>query len=130
MDEYLKETKPPARSTSPDVYMPLRLQCSLRGSENDEIGGSVTGLGRGTAGAGGGRLVSSSGRGAAGGQQGEAFGLVASASEIRAKLSLRGEMIVPALGVRLTPIAPLALLHTALYQSLLTRGGEAKPQSG
>lgn len=48
----------------------------------------------------------------------------------RATLSLRGEMIVPAVGVRLTPIPPLALLHTALYQSLLTRGAEDKPQSG
>lgn len=47
-----------------------------------------------------------------------------------ATLSLRGEMLVPALGVRLTPIAAPALLHTALYQSLLTRGAEVKLQSG
>ncbi|CAN0535085.1 unnamed protein product, partial [Ectocarpus sp. 8 AP-2014] len=39
-------------------------------------------------------------------------------------------MIAPALGVRLTPIAAPALLHTALYQSLLSRGAEDKLQSG
>lgn len=47
-----------------------------------------------------------------------------------ATLSLRAEMIAPALGVRLTPIAAPALLHTALYQSLLGRGAEDKLQSG
>lgn len=119
-----------AKSADPAVFTPLRLQCSLK-----KRGGG--GRGRG----GGGTSCSVSGdngkdppprsphriadNSAAGAQRGRQACLRGASM-----LSLRGEMVVPALGVRLTPIAAPALLHTALFQSLLTRGAEAKLQSG
>lgn len=96
-----------AKSASPTVFTPVRFQCFLRQQRSRVSNG---GRHRGAAREGG------------RGREGQAAE--------RATLSLRGEMVVPAVGLRLTPIAPLALLHTALYQSLMTRGAEGKPMSG
>lgn len=89
-----------AKSASPEIFTPLRLQCSLKGHRAAARDGS------------------------------RRRGRDGSEASAQATLSLRGEMVVPGLGVRLTPIASLALLHTALYQSLLTRGADEKLQSG
>lgn len=112
-----------AKSADPAVFTPLRLQCSLkkrgvggggtRCSNNGKDQSPRTPRRRADEPAGGGVQT---------GRQAFLHGA--------ATLSLRGEMVMPALGVRLTPIAAPALLHTALFQSLLTRGAEARLQSG
>lgn len=102
-----------AKSADPAIFTPLRLQCSLK---------SRGGAGDGFSSNGGGERCA--------GQEQTRKWAGGSAAAVRTTLSLRGEMIVPALGVRLTPVAAPALLHTALFQSLLTRGAEAKLQSG
>lgn len=103
-----------AKSSNPALFMPLRLQCSLK--RRGVSGGGPGGGGSGNAFA---RPRRQAGR-----------EVEAQEAMVPATMSLRGEMVIPAVGIRLTPIAPLALLHTALYQSLLTRGAEDKLQSG
>lgn len=107
-----------AKSADPAIFTPLRLQCSLktRGG-NGGHGGTNSSLSSNN-----GKDQSPRHLHRQSGRQGFLQGA--------ATLSLRGEMVVPALGVRLTPIAAPALLHTALFQSLLTRGAESKLQSG
>lgn len=113
-----------AKSADPKAFTPLRLQCSLKRRRGANEGHNNN---------------NSNGRDAFASRRRQADD---SAADIRsdrekafpkgaaATLSLRGEMIMPALEVRLTPVAAPALLHTALYQSLLTRGAEDKLQSG
>lgn len=109
-----------AKSADPAVFSPLRLQCSLK-----KRGGG-----------GGGAIGSNSGQDQSPRRRtnNSAGGVVQTGRQAflqgAATLSLRGEMVVPALGVKLAPIAAPALLHTALFQSLLTRGAETKLQSG
>lgn len=121
-----------AKTASPEIFTPLHLQCFLKhrdgggsGGVLDEVAGATSGYGRSS--------------GSPTRQHGQHTGHEAAPHNrqqyaretlLRATLSLRGEMIVPAVGIRLTPIASPALLHTALYQSLLTRGAEDKMQSG
>lgn len=102
-----------AKSASPEVFTPLRLQCSLKDHRPAASAGSR-----------------SRSRGRDGSEVSSRRPRRARQASAQATLSLRGEMVVPSLGVRLTPIASLALLHTALYQSLLTRGADEKLQSG
>ncbi|CAN0286921.1 unnamed protein product, partial [Ectocarpus fasciculatus] len=112
-----------AKSADPPTFTPLRLQCSLkrrRGGDHGVGGGETSSSARNQHRQAG---DSTSGGSGAGNQP-------APLLQGAATLSLRAEMIAPALGMRLTPIAAPALLHTALYQSLLSRGAEEKLQSG
>lgn len=113
-----------AKSADPAVFAPLRLQCSLkkRGGGGSGGGANSSNTGQDQSPSNPRRRMDSSAGGVQTGRQAYLQGA--------ATLSLRAEMVVPALGVRLTPIAAPALLHTALFQSLLTRGAEAKLQSG
>lgn len=110
-----------AKSADPAVFTPLRLQCSLK-QRGGVVGTSCTNGGEDQSPRDTCRQTDESAGVAPAGRQAFLRG--------GATLSLRGEMVVPALGVRLTPVAPPALLHTALFQSLLTRGAEARLQSG
>lgn len=109
-------------SADPAVFTPVRLQCSLK--RNRGGGGGRDPPGRNQ------HLRHADNEPATGTRQQRQQGEAMLPPVAAATLSLRGEMVVPAIGVRLTPIAAPALLHTALYQSLLTRGAETKLQSG
>ncbi|CBN79741.1 expressed unknown protein [Ectocarpus siliculosus] len=118
-----------AKSADPPTFTPLRLQCSLKGRR----GGATDSRGSGGCDNGVDGETSPSARKQhrqAGSANGGSGAGQPAPLQGAATLSLRAEMIAPALGVRLTPIAAPALLHTALYQSLLSRGAEDKLQSG
>ncbi|CAM9275034.1 unnamed protein product [Ectocarpus sp. 6 AP-2014] len=119
-----------AKSADPPTFTPLRLHCSLkrrRGGATDSrgSGGSDNGVDCETSSSAQNQHRQAGGWSNGGSEAGQPAPLQGAAT-----LSLRLEMIAPALGVRLTPIAAPALLHTALYQSLLSRGAEDKLQSG
>lgn len=132
MGAYAREAST-AKSTSPELFTPLRLRCCLKGgghrstAPSDGFGADGDGGGSGDGDGDGG---SDGGGGGGDGGEGDGWRRARAPRERSATLFMRAEMMVPSLGLKLTPIAPLALLHTALYQSLLTRGAENKLQSG